>query len=103
MLKIRKGDTVEVTKGKDAGKKGKVIEVLTANNKVLVEGINTVKKHKRQTRQDQTGGIISVERPLSVANVLVYCKNCDRGVRIGFSRLQDGTKTRLCKRCKESI
>jgi large subunit ribosomal protein L24 len=102
MFKIRKGDTVVVTKGKDAGKKGKVIEVVTAKNKVLVEGINTVKKHKRQTRQDQTGGIISVERPLSVSNVLLYCKNCDRGVRTGFSLLKDGTKTRLCKRCKEA-
>ncbi len=102
MFKIRKGDTVVVTKGKDAGKKGKVIEVLTAKSKVLVEGINTVKKHKRQTRQDQAGGIITVERPLSVSNVLLYCKNCDRGVRTGFSLLKDGTKTRLCKRCKEA-
>lgn len=103
MLKIRKGDTVAVIKGKDAGKKGRVLEVFAERGRALVEGINTVKKHKRQTRQDQKGGIMTIEMPISIANLMYYCKSCDRGVRVGFSVLKDNTKTRICKSCKEAI
>lgn len=101
MYKLRKGDTVQVTKGKDRGKKGRVLEVIPGGGKVLVEGVNRYKKHKRPTRDDQKGGIISVEKPLSIANVLYYCKNCNRGVRVGFTLLKDGTRARMCKTCKE--
>ncbi|MBI4708466.1 MAG: 50S ribosomal protein L24 [Candidatus Omnitrophica bacterium] len=103
MLKIRKNDLVQVTKGKDKGKKGKVLSYNLETNRVLVEGINTVKKHKRQTRQDQKGGIVSIEMPISVANIMVLCKNCNLPARIGFTVLADKTKARFCKRCKGVI
>ncbi|MDD3233727.1 MAG: 50S ribosomal protein L24 [Candidatus Omnitrophota bacterium] len=103
MYKIKKNDHVEVIKGKDRGKRGKVLEYLAESAQVVVEGVNKKKKHMRQTKQDQKGGIIEVEKPMSCANVLVVCKNCNRPVKVGFSVLKDGSKTRICKRCKEAI
>ena len=103
MYKIRKGDTVQITKGKDAGKKGKVLALLSEGERALVEGLNMVKKHKRQTRQDQQGGIVSIEMPISIANLQFVCKHCNRPTRVGFSVLKDGTKVRICKSCKEAI
>ena len=103
MLKIRKGDIAQITKGKDSGKKGKVITVFTQTNRALVEGLNLVKKHKKQTRQDQPGGIISIEAPISLANLMLFCKQCDRPVRVGFTILKDGTKARICKSCKQAV
>ncbi len=103
MFKIRKGDIVQAIKGKDRGKKGKVIEVLSTKGRALVEGINMVKKHKRQTRQDQKGGIVSVELPLQISNLMVVCKHCSRPSRIGFQVAKDGTKSRVCKACKEVL
>jgi len=103
MFKIKKGDIVEVAKGKDRGKKGKVLRVFLSNSRVIVEGINMVKKHKRRTREDDKGGIVPIEAPISLANLKLFCKNCNRGRRVGFSILKDGTKTRICKDCKEAI
>lgn len=103
MFKIRQGDTVQVIKGKDVGKKGKVLEVLPNKARALVEGINLFKKHKRQTRQDQQAGIVSIERPISIANLMVLCKHCAKPSRVGFKLLNDGTKARFCKSCKEAI
>ena len=103
MQKIRKGDIVQAVTGKDKGKKGKVIQVFPDAKRALVEGINLAKKHKRQTRQDQQGGIVSIEMPISSANIMLVCKHCDRPARVGFSILTDGTKTRVCKACKEAI
>ncbi len=103
MRKIRKGDIAEVIKGRDAGKKGKVIQVFPETKRALVEGIHLVKKHKRQTRQDQQGGIISIESPVSISNLLAFCKRCNRGVRVGFMLAKDKTKFRFCKTCKEAI
>ncbi len=103
MLKIKKGDTIQAIKGKDKGKKGKVLSVSLETGRALVEGINMAKKHKRQSSQDQKGGIISIEMPISVSNIALVCKSCNRPVRVGFSILKDGTKTRICKSCKEAI
>lgn len=103
MLKIKKGDMIKVIKGKDKGKKGKVIEVLFAKKRALIEGINLAKKHKRRTQQDQKGGIVSIERPISIANVMVICKHCNKAARLGFKALSDGTKARFCKSCKETL
>jgi len=103
MQKIRKGDTVQAVKGKDQGKKGKVIQVFPGTGRVLVEGINLAKKHKRQSRQDQQGGIVSIEQPIAVGNIMLVCQHCSRPVRVGFTILKDGTKSRVCKSCKEAI
>ena len=103
MQKIRKGDIVQVTKGKDKGKKGKVINVYSERCRALVEGINLAKKHKRQSSQDQKGGIISIEMPLSISNLMVFCKSCSKPSRLGVTILKDGTKSRFCKACKEAV
>lgn len=103
MFKIRQGDTVQVIKGKDIGKKGNVLAILPRENRALVEGINLVKKHKRQTQQDQQGGIVSIEAPISISNLALLCNHCHRPTRAGFMLLKDGTKSRFCKACKEAI
>ncbi len=103
MLKIRKSDMVQVIRGKDKGKKGKVLVVIPKEQRAIVEGVNLVKKHKRQTRQDQQGGIISIEAPMSMANLMLVCKSCNRPTRVGFSINQDKTKSRYCKSCKQTL
>ncbi len=103
MLKIKRGDTVQVIKGEDRGKKGKILNILPASKRAIVEGINLVKKHKRKTQADQQGGIISIESPIALANLMLFCKHCNRPVRVGVMRLKDQTKSRFCKSCKEAI
>jgi len=100
MFKIKRNDTVQVIKGKDKGKKGKVITVFFAQKKALVEGINQAKKHKRQTRQDQQGGIVNIEMPIALSNLMVLCKNCSQPTRLGFKKSEDGTKVRVCRKCQ---
>ena len=103
MPKIKRSDIVQVIKGRDLGKKGKVLKLFWDRKRALVEGVNLVKKHRRQTRQDQQGGIVSIESSISIANLMLVCKSCNRPVRAGFSVLKDGTKTRVCSSCKEVI
>jgi large subunit ribosomal protein L24 len=103
MLKIRRGDIVQAVKGKDAGKKGKVLKVFLAEGKALVEGLNLLKKHKRKTRQDQQGGIVTIESKISLANLRLVCKQCAKPARVGFKILADKTKSRFCKACGEII
>jgi len=103
MLRIRKDDMIEVVSGKDKGKKGKVIAFFPKTNKVLVEGINFVKKGMRRTQQEQKGGIIEKEAPLHASNVMIVCKRCDKPIKTGVSFLKDGSKTRICRSCKEII
>jgi len=103
MQKIRKNDFVQITKGKDKGKQGKVISIIEDGSRAIVEGLNLFKKHKRQSRQDQKGGIISIEMPLSVSNLMIFCKHCSKPSRVGAMILKDGTKSRFCKTCKEAL
>ena len=103
MQKIRKNDFVQITKGKDKGKQGKVISVIEDGARAIVEGLNLSKKHKRQNRQDQKGGIISIEMPLSVSNLMIFCKHYSKPSRVGSMTLKDGTKSRFCKNCKEAL
>ena len=103
MQKIRKNDFVQITKGKDKGKQGKVISIIEDGARAIVEGLNLSKKHKRQSRQDQKGGIISIEMPISVSNLMIFCKHCSKPSRVGSMKLKDGTKSRFCKSCKEAL
>jgi large subunit ribosomal protein L24 len=103
MLKVRRGDTVQVIKGKDKGKKGNIIKIFRNQNRALVQGINLFKKNKRKTRQDQQGGIATIECPVSISNLMFFCKHCSRAVRIGFRVNKDGTKSRFCKSCEEAV
>jgi large subunit ribosomal protein L24 len=105
MLKtyLKKDDIVVVISGKDRGKSGKILKVLRDEGKVIVEKINVVKKHVRPSQTNPQGGIIEKELPLPVCKVLLYCKKCTKGVRIGRKILEDGTKVRYCKKCGEII
>ncbi|MDD5005547.1 MAG: 50S ribosomal protein L24 [Candidatus Omnitrophica bacterium] len=103
MFKIKKNDTVAVITGKDRGKKGRVIAVFTDANRALVEGVNFAKKHMRKTQQNQQGGIAQKEMPIHLSNLMLVCKRCNKPVRVGFSVLKDGSKTRACKSCGELI
>lgn len=102
-LYIKKGDTVKVTTGNDRGKIGKVIGVNAGDGTVTVEKVHVAKKHTRPSNTNPTGGIIEKTLPISVSNVLLLCKSCNRGVRIGFRFLDDGSKVRYCKKCNEVI
>jgi len=103
MLKIKRNDTVYVLTGRDKGKKGKVLRAVPGESRVLVEGVNLVKKHKRRTQTDQQGGIVSIESPIDISNLMLLCKHCNKPVRVGVKVLNDGAKVRVCKQCKEVI
>lgn len=103
MSKIKKNDTVKILTGKDKGKTGKVLTVSPETDRALVQGLNLVKKHARRTKEDQQGGIIQKESPLHISNLMVVCQKCNKPTRVSFSMLSDGTKTRICKKCKELI
>ena len=100
---VRRGDTVAVIAGKERGKRGKVLRILTADGRVLVEKINMVKKHQRPTQKLRHGGIIEREGALALSNVQLVCGRCDKPVRTGIKMLADGRKLRACKRCGEPI
>jgi large subunit ribosomal protein L24 len=100
---VRRGDTVAIIAGRERGKRGKVLRVLPANGRVLVEKLNMMKKHQRPTQKLRQGGIIERESPLALSNVLVVCGRCDKAARSGIKVLADGRKLRVCKRCGESI
>jgi len=100
---VKRGDLVGVIAGRERGKRGKVLRVLTDKGRVVVEHINMLKKHQRPTQKLRQGGIIERESPLALSNVLVVCSRCDKPSRSGIKTLADGRKLRVCKRCGESI
>lgn len=102
-MKIRRNDTVLVIAGKDKGKKGKVRFAYPKKQRILVEGINFIKKHSRARGQVRQAGIIDLEAPIHVSNVMLLCQKCNRPTRIGFTFLEDGRKVRICRSCKEVI
>ncbi len=101
--KVRRGDTVVVTKGKDRGKQSTVQRVFPGDGKLYVEGLNTVKRHRRAQPGISQAGIITMEAPLSLSNVKVVCPLCNTAARLGFTFLNDGKKVRLCKKCNQPI
>lgn len=102
-LRIKKGDRVYVTMGKDRGKEGKIIKVFPKKERVLVEGINRMKRHTRPTRVNRQGGIIEREAPIAISNVMLVCPNCGSPTRFFIGFTPNGNKIRICKRCKEAI
>lgn len=102
-LKIRKNDTVAVMTGKDRGKKGRVLEVLPVKRRVLVEAVNYRKVHRRATRQNPKGGIVQMEGTVDLSNVQLVCPRCSKPTRVGYTFLADGTKQRICKKCREIL
>lgn len=102
MAKVRRDDTVLVIKGKERGKTGVVRQVMPRKNRLIVTGVNMVKRHM-QPRAQRPGGIIEREAPIHVSNVKVICKSCNKPTRVGFGFRDDGAKFRYCRRCQQSI
>jgi len=102
-MKIRKNDTVIVTAGKDKGKTGKVRFAYPKEERVMVEGINFIKRHTKARGAVRQAGIIQLEAPIPVSNVMLLCSRCNRPTRVGFRSLEDGRKVRVCNRCSEVI
>jgi large subunit ribosomal protein L24 len=101
-LFVKKGDTVIVRSGKDRGARGKVLLTLPKTNRVLVEGVNRVKKHTKVTttqRGAQTGGIVTQEAPVSASNVQLVCPHCSKATRVGHRKDDEGRSVRVCRKC----
>ena len=102
MANIKKNDTVLVLTGKDKGKKGKVLRVIPKKDAVVVEKVNVAKKHQKPTRDFQ-GGIVEKPLPLKQSKVMLLCPRCNKPTRAGTKSLDDGSRVRACKKCKEII
>lgn len=102
-MKIKKNDQVKVMAGKDKGKTGKVLSAFPSQDKILVEGVNFVKRHSRKSQQNPQGGIIQKEAPIHISNLQILCPRCNKPTRTGASVLSDGTKSRYCKQCQEIL
>jgi large subunit ribosomal protein L24 len=102
-MKIRKNDTVIIVAGKDRGKKGKVRRALPDEGRVIVEGLNMIKRHSRAGRAARQAGIIELEAPIHVSNVMLVCEKCGKPTRVSFRFLADGKKVRICNSCQEVI
>ena len=110
-IRLRKNDLVEVIAGRDQGKRGKIIAVMRAEGRVLVQGVNFIKRHTKPSQQSRQGGIVEKEGPIHVSNVMLYCPKCDGPARV---RIQVADKKdargkrrrevlRICKRCGEAL
>lgn len=105
-MKIKKGDTVLVISGKYKGKTGKVLKTFPKEMKVLVEGVNIVKKHLRPKRVGEKGQIIEMPKPIPVSKVKIICPSCKKATRIGykiFVETGEKLKLRICKKCQKEI
>jgi large subunit ribosomal protein L24 len=98
---IRRNDTVVVTTGKDSGKRGRVLKVLPVRNRLIVEGVNIIKRHTRPNPQRNIkGGIVEREASLHASNVQLVCPECQAMTRVGHRILNDGRKIRICRKCE---
>ncbi|MBI3598657.1 MAG: 50S ribosomal protein L24 [Nitrospirae bacterium] len=100
---LRKGDLVRVIAGKEKGKEGKVLQVIRESHKVLVEQLNLIKKHTKANSKYPKGGIVEREGVLSISNVMMLCRKCDKPSRVAMKLLSDGKKIRVCRRCGEVL
>jgi large subunit ribosomal protein L24 len=104
--RIKQGDTVEVISGNDRGLTGTVQQIFSKDDRLVVSGIHIVKKHQRPVRAGRSQvqpGIIELEAPIHISNVMLVCQHCSERTRVGFSRQEDGRKVRVCKKCGEAI
>jgi large subunit ribosomal protein L24 len=107
MQRVKKGDTVEVIAGKDLGERGEVLSVLPKEDRVVVQGVNILKRHRKARQagnQQVRAQIVEFEGPIHLSNVMVVCPSCDKPSRIGFRvRENDGFKVRVCKQCGKDL
>ncbi|MDR0326155.1 MAG: 50S ribosomal protein L24 [Oscillospiraceae bacterium] len=102
-LSVRKDDIVIVLSGKDKGRKGKVLHTYPKENKVLIEGINVSKRHTKPRKRNDPGGIVEKECPIYAPKVMRVCPKCQKPTRGAFYVAEDGTKSRVCKKCGDTI
>jgi large subunit ribosomal protein L24 len=101
--RVKKNDKVMIMTGKDRGKSGKVLFVNKNSTRLIVEGLNIVKKAKRPDQQNKKGGIIDIEAPVAISNVMVMCAKCGKPVRLKARLLENGKKVRACVKCGEMM
>ena len=102
-MKIKRDDKVKVIAGNHKGKEGKVLKVLPLKNRVIIEGVNIVKKHQKPNQANQQGGIIEKEAAMDASNVMLVCDNCGKAVRSSSNRNEDGIVTRVCVVCNKPV
>jgi large subunit ribosomal protein L24 len=102
MAKIKKGDTVQISIGKDKGKKGKILKFWPKKDKIIVEGLNLVTKHSKPRREGEKGQRVKIPAPLWISKVMLVCPQCKKPTRVGFKNFGE-KKARVCKKCKEII
>ncbi|UCE18173.1 MAG: 50S ribosomal protein L24 [Gemmatimonadota bacterium] len=100
-MKVAKNDLVLVISGDDRDKRGKVLRVFPAKQRVLVEGVHFIKRHTRPSQSNPKGGIVEKEAPIHISNVMVVCPKCNEPTKIGSKILEGGRRTRQCKQCGE--
>lgn len=101
-MKLKKGDEVIVILGKDKGRKGKIERVFPKTGKVLIPGINIVKKHLKPRKEGEKGGIVEIAKPIAVSKVALICPKCGKKTRVGWLITKE-TKERICKKCQAVI
>ena len=100
-FKLKKEDSVQIIAGKDKGKKGRILKILRDKDRVLVEGLNMVKKAKKKRKQNDQGGIVEIEAAIHSSNLMIVCKKCGP-VRIGY-KIAGDKKIRVCRKCGEAL
>jgi len=100
-MKIHKNDTVLVRSGNDRGKKGKVLKVFPAKGRIIVEGVNFIKRHTKPSAKSMRGGIMEKEASIDVSNALVICNKCGQPTRVGYKMLKEGEKSRRARQCRK--
>lgn len=107
MQRVQQGDMVEIVAGKDKGQRGEVVRVLVRNNRVIVNGVNIMKRHRKARPapggQQIPAQIIEFEAPLHLSNVMVVCSSCEERTRVGYRSSDGGHKSRYCKKCNSDI
>ena len=101
-FRVKKGDTVEVVQGKENGKRGKVLHVLAAEERIIVERVNFIKRHIRPSKKQPQGGVIEREASMHISNVKLVCPSCNQAVRVGV-RMEGEDKIRFCKKCNVQV
>lgn len=102
-MKIKSNDKVKIIAGKDKGKSGKVIKVISADNRIIIEGINLVKRHIKSRKRGEQGQTVTASSPINASNAILICPKCNKETRIGYLVLEGGEKHRVCKKCKQDI
>ena len=102
-VSLKKGDKVVVISGEDKGKSGKIIDIFPKDMKVIIEGVNFLKKHNKPTQKNPQGGVVNQEGPINLSNVKLICNKCNKPTKIKKDSTKEGKKIRICKKCGEII